>query len=423
MKKAVLFWTLFYCCQFSFSQVLKPANPESAGMSSERLKRIDKVLQEYVDKKWIAGGSAIIARDGKIVYYKAIGYDDTKKKALLKRDAIFRIASQTKAITSVAVMMLYEEGKLLLTDPVSRYIPEYKNQRVLDIFKEADTTYTTVPAKRDVTIHDLLTHTSGIGYAQIGSKEANAIYAKNGIVSGIGVGKLLLADKMKKLGSLPLMHHPGDQWTYGLNTDLLGYLVEIISGMSLDNFFRKKIFEPLGMKDSYFYLPKEKYNRLATLYSEDSLKQVVKAADVFDINGVFTSNYPATAGTYFSGGGGMSSTALDYAIFMQMLLNGGQYNGKRILSHSSVTMMTVSQYDKISWPDDKMGLGFRIHTEKSLASSPLSPGSYEWGGMFSSSYWIDPKEKIVAQLFLNQYPQSHGEIHDKFKTLVYSAIK
>ena len=423
MKIAALFGAFFYFCQFSFSQVLKPASPESAGMSPERLQRVDKVLQEYVDKKWIAGGSAIIARDGKIVYYKAIGYDDTKKKVMLKRDAIFRIASQTKAITSVAIMMLYEEGKLLLTDPVSRYIPEYKNQRVLDIFKEADTTYTTVPAKRDITIHDLLTHTSGIGYAQIGSKESNAIYAKSGIVSGIGVGKLLLADKMKKLGSLPLMHQPGDQWTYGLNTDLLGYLVEVISGMSLNDFFRKKIFEPLGMKDSYFYLPKEKYYRLATLYSEDSLEQVVKAADMFDINGVFTSNYPATAGTYFSGGGGVSSTAMDYAIFMQMLLNGGQYNGKRILSRSTVTMMTVSQYDKISWPDDKMGLGFRIQTEKSLASSPLSPGSYEWGGMFSSSYWIDPKEKIVAQLFLNQYPQSHGEIHDKFKTLVYAAIK
>jgi CubicO group peptidase (beta-lactamase class C family) len=425
MKKLLLLIIVSFFTAFSFSQnnVLKEAAPESAGMSSERLKRIDKVLQEYVDKKWIAGGSAIIARDGKIVYYKSIGYDDTDKKVMLKRDAIFRIASQTKAITSVAVMMLYEEGKFLLNDPVSRYIPEFKNQQVLDKFNEADTTYTTVPAARDITIHDLLTHTSGIGYAQIGSKEATAIYAKNGVVGGIGVGQIVLADKMKKLGSLPLLHQPGDQWTYGLNTDLLGYLVEIVSGMSLDEFFKKKIFEPLGMKDSYFYLPKEKYNRLATLYSEDSLKQVIKAASSFDIKGDFNSNYPATPGTYFSGGGGLSSTSIDYAIFMQMLLNGGQYNGQRILSRASVTMMTVSQYDKLNWPDNKMGLGFNIHTEKSLASSPLSPGSYEWGGMFSSSYWIDPKEKIVAQLFLNQFPQSHGEIHDKFKTLVYAAIK
>ena len=423
MKQLLVATVFTLLVNFSFSQLLKEAIPESAGVSSERLKRIDKILQEYVDKKWIAGGSAIIARDGKIVYYKATGYDDIKDKTTLKRDAIFRIASQTKAITSVAIMMLYEEGKLLLKDPVSKYIAEYKNQQVLDKFNAVDTTYTTVPAKRDITIHDLLTHTSGIGYAQIGGKEATAIYAKNGIVGGIGVGKILLADKMKKMGSLPLLHQPGDQWTYGLNTDLLGYLVEVVSGMSLADFFSKRIFEPLGMKDTYFYLPKEKHNRLVTLYTEDSLKQVVKAADVFDIRGDFTSDYPNTEGTYFSGGGGLSSTAMDYAIFMQMLLNSGEYNGKRILSRASVNMMTVSQYDKLNWPDNKMGLGFGIHTEKSLANSPLSPGSYEWGGMFSSSYWIDPKEKIVAQLFLNQYPQSHGEIHDKFKILVYQAIK
>ncbi len=425
MKHFVIAFAFFFAVGFfaSAQPLLKEVVPESAGMSSERLQRIDKVLQEYVNKKWLAGASAIIARDGKIVYYKSIGYDDIENNEKLKRDAIFRIASQTKAITSVAVMMLYEEGKFLLKDPVSKYIPEYKNQQVLDQFKEADTTYTTVPAKRDITIHDLLTHSSGIDYAQIGSKEATAIYSKHGIVGGIGVGNILLADKMKKLGSLPLLHQPGEKWTYGLNTDLLGYLVEVVSGMSLADFFSKKIFEPLGMKDTYFYLPKEKYSRLVTLYSEDSLKQVIKAPASFDIKGNFNSNYPASPGTYFSGGGGLSSTALDYAIFMQMLLNGGVYNNKRILSRSSVNMMTVSQYDKINWPENKMGLGFSIHTEKSLAVSPLSPGSYEWGGMFSSSYWIDPKEKIVAQLFLNQFPQSHGEIHDKFKVLVYQAIR
>ncbi len=418
--------TLTFLClliESSFAQTLKESSPETAGMSAERLKRIDNVLQEYIDKKWIAGASAIVAKNGKIVYYKAAGFNDVEKNIALKRDAIFRIASQTKAITSVAIMMLYEEGKFLLKDPVSKYIPEFTKQEVLDKFNEADTTYTTVPAKRNITIHDLLTHTSGIGYAQIGSKEANAIYAKNGIVGGIGVGKILLADKMKKLGSLPLLHQPGDQWTYGLNTDLLGYLVEVVSGMSLDEFFSKRIFGPLGMKDTYFYLPKEKHNRLAILYTENEQKQVVKAPDHLNINGDFLSDYPNTAGTYFSGGGGLSSTAMDFTIFMQMLLNGGAYNGKRLLSRSTVTMMTVSQYDKLNWPDNKMGLGFSIATEKSLASSPLSPGSFSWGGMFSSSYWIDPKEKIVAQLFLNQYPQSHGEIHDKFKVLVYQAIE
>jgi len=424
MKKLLLLITIACFTHFSFSQnnILKEVTPAAAGVSAERLTRIDKILQEYIDKKWIAGGAAIVAKDGKIIYYKAVGYNDIVAKAPLKRDAIFRIASQTKAITSVAVMMLYEEGKFLLDDPLSQYIPEFKDLKVLDKFNDADTTYTTVPAKRAITIRDLLTHTSGIGYAQIGSKEANAIYYKNGIVGGIGVDNILLSDKMKKLGSMPLFHQPGEKWTYGLNTDLLGYLIEVVSGISLDEFFKIKIFEPLGMKDTYFYLPKEKYNRLAILYTEDSAKYVKVMDEYMDINGKMYRDFPAKAGTYFSGGGGLSSTAMDYTIFMQMLLNGGEYNGKRILSPASVKMMTVSQFDKIDWPDNKFGLGFGIYTDKSSAISPLSPGSFEWGGMFSSSYWVDPKEKIVAQLLLNQFPNSHGEIHNKFKVLVYQAL-
>jgi CubicO group peptidase (beta-lactamase class C family) len=407
---------------FSQSRVLKEVEPATANVSTERLARIDKLIQEYVDKKWIAGGAALIAKDGKIIYYKAIGYNDIGSKEKLKRDAIFRIASQTKAITSVGVMMLYEEGKLLLNDPVWKYIPEYKDQKVLDKFNATDTTYTTVPAKRAVTIRDLLTHTSGIGYAQIGSAESNAIYYKNGIVGGIGVDNIILGDKMKKLGTLPLLHQPGEKWTYGLNTDLLGYLIEVVSGMSLDEFFRKKIFEPLGMKDTYFYLPKAKYNRLAKLYTEDPQKQVKLMDETLDLNGKMHRDFPATEGTYFSGGGGLSSTALDYAIFLQMLLNKGEYNGKRILSPTSVRMMTVSQYDKIEWPANKFGLGFSVYTEKSESTSPLSAGSFDWGGMFSSTYWVDPKEKVVAQFFLNQFPNSHGEIHEKFKILVYQAL-
>jgi len=404
------------------SPVLKEAAPSTAGVSAERLSRIDKLIQEYVDKKWIAGGVALVAKDGKIVYYKAIGYDDINTKEQLKRDAIFRIASQTKAITSVAIMMLYEEGKLLLNDPVWKFIPEYKDQKVLDKYNAADTTYTTVPAKRAVTIRDLLTHTSGIGYAQIGSPEANAIYYKNGIVGGIGVDNIVLGDKMKKLGTLPLLHQPGEKWTYGLNTDLLGYVIEVISGLSLDEFFKKKIFEPLGMKDTYFYLPKSKYARLATLYTEDAQKQVKIMDETLNLNGSVLRDFPATEGTYFSGGGGLSSTALDYAIFLQMLLNKGEYNGKRILSPTSVRMMTMSQFDKIEWPANKFGLGFSVYTEKSEAVSPLSAGSFDWGGMFSSTYWVDPKQKIVAQFFLNQFPNSHGEIHEKFKILVYQAL-
>ena len=404
------------------SSVLTMGSPSSAGMSAERLSRIDSLVQDYVDKKWIAGVTVLVARNGKIVYYKGLGYDDIDRKTAMKKDAICRIASQSKAITSVAVMMLYEEGKILLGDPISKYIPEFKNPRILDKFNPADTTYTTVPAKREITIHDLLTHTSGIAYAQIGSKESNAIYYKAGVVGGIGVDKIILADKMKILGRLPLMHQPGEKWTYGLNTDLLGYLIEIVSGMSLDQFFRTKIFAPLGMKDTYFYLPPEKRNRLATLYKEDSTKHIEKDGETYELNGTMYVNYPATNGTYYSGGGGLSSTAYDYSIFMQMLLNSGEYNGKRILSRSTIRMMTTNQIGDIEFGNDKFGLGFGIATDRSAASSPVSPGTFSWGGMFSSSYWIDPKEKIIAQLFLQQFPNSHGDIHEKFKALVYQAI-
>jgi len=193
----------------------------------------------------------------------------------------------------------------------------------------------------------------------------------------------------------------------------------VVSGMNLSDFFKKNIFEPLGMNDTYFYLPKEKYNRLAALYAEDSTKHVKKMEDYIDLNGRVYRDFPIMAGTYYSGGGGLSSTAYDYAIFMQMMLNGGEYNGKRILARNTVRMMTQNQIGDLG----EFGLGFGIVTEKNAAKTPVSVGTFDWGGMFSSSYWIDPKEKIVAQLFLNQFPNSHGEIHNKFKALVYQALQ
>lgn len=429
MKKLV--W-LFACCLFAgtaSSQIktapvlITPATtPAGAGFSAERLQRIDRLLQEYVDKGRMNGAVALIIRNGKIAYYHSVGYDKDPHTPL-RKDAIFRIASQTKAITSVAVMMLYEEGKFLLDDPISNYLPEFKKPVVLDKFNKADSTYTTVPARREVTIRDLLTHTSGIGYAQIGSPEATAIYAKAGVVGGIGVGKILLADKMKILGRLPLFHQPGEKWTYGLNTDVLGYLVEVASGMSLDAFFRQRIFEPLGMKDTWFYLPKEKYNRLVMLYTEDSATQRVKPMpERIGINGEFARDYPAMEGTYFSGGGGLSSTIYDYAIFLQMLLNGGEYNGKRLLSRNSVRMMTMNQIGDIPRGANKFGLGFGITTEKGSALLPTQEGTFDWGGMFATTYWVDPKEKLVALLYRNVYPTRWGSLSNYYKVLVYQAI-
>ena len=427
MKTVLALWlslalTITYAQQTTGGNVLKTT--VITDLQAKELKRIDALLQDYVNKGWMPGAVALIARDGKIIYHKAIGFSNIENKTPLQKDALFRIASQTKAITSVGVMILYEEGKFLLDDPLSKYIPEFKNPKVLNQYNEKDTTYTTVPARREITIRDLLTHTSGIGYAQIGSPQMNAIYYKAGVVGGIGVDKMLLAEKMKILGGLPLFHHPGEKWTYGLNTDLLGYLIEVVSGMNLAEFFSKRIFEPLGMKDTYFYLPSSKHNRLVALHTEDREQRLVKAPASLALNGPFYPDYPNTEGTYFSGGGGLTSTAYDYAVFMQMLLNGGIYNGKRVLSPASVRMMTSHQTGKTDFGGgNHFGLGFEIVAETNAGKSPLSPGSYSWGGMFSSSYWIDPKEKIVAQLFINQYPHSHSEIHNKFKAVVYGAVE
>jgi CubicO group peptidase (beta-lactamase class C family) len=406
----------------SYAQkITAAATPEAAGFSAERLKRIDANMKSWVDQGWINGAAALIIRNGKIVYYKSAGYNDLKTKAPLAKDGIFRIASQTKAITSVAAMILYEEGKFLLDDAVSKYIPSFEKATVVDKFNEKDTTYTTIPASRAVTIRDLLTHTSGIGYAQIGSKEANAIYAKNNITAGLNVMDDKLSDAMNRLGKLPLMHNPGEKWTYGLNTDLLGRLVEIWSGTSLDEFLRQRIFTKLGMNDTYFNVPADKATRLVNFFQEDSLGHLQKAEDVLGSSERFM-NYPLRKKTYFSGGGGLCSTLYDYAVFLQMLLNGGTYNGQQILGRNTVRMMTMNQIGDLSLGDnEKFGLGFAIATEKTSAKFPAQEGTFTWGGAFSTTYWVDPKEKMVVLLYRQMWG-SHSEIDNLFKVLVYQAI-
>jgi CubicO group peptidase (beta-lactamase class C family) len=403
--------------------VLQIAKPEAVGFSTTRLNRIDDNINGWIKDGRLNGCVALIIHNGKIVYHKAFGYDDLGKTKPIRTDNIYRIASQTKAITSVAAMMLYEEGKFLLDDAVSKYIPEFAKQQVLDKFNEADTTYTTVPAKSEITIRQLLTHTSGVSYPQIGTKEANAIYAKAGLVAGLGVevGRLL-ADDVKTIAKLPLIHQPGEKFSYGFNSDILGRLVEIFSGMSLDQFFKKRIFEPLGMHDTYFYLPTAKQNRLVNLYEEVDGK-LQHAKPVTEQNGAFLLNYPKTAGTYFSGGAGLSSTALDYAIFLQMLLNGGEYNGKIFLSRNTVRMMTMNQIGEIPFGSNKFGLGFGITTEKGSSLLPTPEGVYEWGGAFATTYWADPKENLIGIIYRQLYRTTLGEIPNKFKVLVYQALE
>ena len=419
MKKYILFLLLAGLVSSAFTQKIVPATTvESAGFSAERLKRIDVVLNDWVAKGWINGAVGMVLRDGKIVYHKSAGFNDLETKTALAKDGIFRIASQTKAITSVAVMMLYEEGKFLLDEPVSKYIPSFDKGKVLDKFNDKDTTFTTVAAKRAITIRDLMSHTSGIGYATIGSKEANAIYAKHKVTAGLDVKDDKLSDAMNRLGSLPLMHQPGEKWTYGLNTDLLGYLVEVWSGMTLDEFFRKRIFEPLGMNDTYFNVPKEKANRLVNFFQEDSLGQLNNQKIVFGGD----MNYPLRTKTYFSGGGGLSSTIYDYAVFLQMLLNGGDYNGKRLLSRNSVRMMTMNQISDLTLGENKFGLGFSIVTDNSSRLFPWQAGTYSWGGAFSTTYMVDPKEKMVVILYRQMWGSHGSDIDNTFKVMVYQAL-
>lgn len=390
--------------------------PESAGFSENRLARIDKMLEEHVKNQWVPGAVALIVRDGKVVYYKAFGFSDLDKKIALKKDDIFRIASQSKAITSLAVMMLWEEGMFLLDEPVSKYIPEFKNPKILKSFNNKDSTFTTEPADKEISIRHLLTHSSGIDYAVIGSDEFKAIYAKAKIPSGIGNAREVLAEKMKILGGMPLKHQPGERWTYGLNSDVLGYLVEIWSGMPFDQFLNTRIFTPLGMKDTYFYLPKQKHNRLVSLHGNKDGKVFKMKSSAYD---ALDPDYPALNGTYFSGGAGLSSTVEDYAKFLQLFLNHGEFNGARLLSRKTVELVLT---DQIPESPNEFGLGFGLETIKNDYRSPASLGSFSWGGAFNTNYWADPKEKIIGLIYTNVYESQYGNIGEKFKVLTYQAI-
>jgi len=393
------------------------ARPEDGGFSTQRLARMDAVINEHVAAQSIPGAVVLLVHKGRIVYHKAYGYSDTDKKTVLKRDAIFRMASQTKAITSLAAMMLWEEGKFVLDDPISKYIPEFRDPKILKSFNPADSSYTTEPAKGEITIRQLFTHSSGVEYAGIGGREFKAIYAKAGVRSGIGTSTGVLGDRIRVLGTLPLKHEPGERWTYGLNTDILGYLVEVWSGMSLDEFFHKRIFGPLGMKDTHFYQPTENYGRLVTLHREQDGKMVPIHDRIYDGS---DPEYPNLKGTYFSGGAGLSSTVEDYAKFLQLFLNQGEFNGVRLLSRKTVELMMTNQMPQGANP---FGLGFSLETTANDAASPLSIGSFSWGGIFNTQYWADPKEQLIGLYYINVYNiKTARSLGDKFKALTYQAM-
>lgn len=379
-----------------------------------RLTRLDSTLKQWVRDQRIPGAAVLIVKDGHVVLDTAYGVRDIGTKAPLRSTDLFRLASQTKAVTSLAVLMLWEEGRFGLDDPIGRYLPEFRRHTVLTKFNPADSSFESRPTARRITIRQLLTHTSGIDYAQIGSEDMKAIYAKAGVTAGID-DHGTLADKMKILGSLPLKAEPGDRFIYSLSIDVLGRLVEVISGMSLDQFFRTRIFTPLRMKDTGFALDAAHAARLVALHEERDGKLTVSHTATSGSN----PDWPAGKVTYFSGGSGLSGTTLDYARFLQLFLNGGELDGVRLLSRKTVEMMLTNQ---IGTMQPNFGLGFGLETEQNDSRSPLTIGSFSWGGAFNTTYWADPKEKLIALIYTNIF-NSTVPLGDTFKTLVYSALK
>ena len=420
----LLLFALISCTQpvaVKKSLPLSEASPESVGMSSERLARIDSMCQEAVAAGQIPGAVALVARNGKIVYWKAFGMADNQSGRSLKRDDIFRIASQTKAVTATAVMILWEEGKFRLDDPISKYIPEFKNPCLIKTFSPADTTYTTEPAKSEITIRQLLTHTSGVGYGFIdGDERFRMIYHKAGITDAFTTENVILSDNIKKLGKLPLHHNPGEKFTYGEGLDILGYLVEIVSGMPFDKFLKSRLFDPLGMNDTWFYLPDEKASRLVTVQEPKNGSWVKFPVTSYD------PDYPIKgAKSYFAGGAGLSSTAKDYATLLQMYLNGGEYGGKRILSRTTVRAIMGNQNYNV-WSEDAEsynGLAFGVLTERGAEKGGMgSAGTFNWGGYFNTSYFGDPVEKTIGIIMKQTQNQSNDETDWKFKILVGQSV-
>lgn len=393
----------------------RPArSADAAGFSSERLARIDAMVSDAIARGTIPGAVVFISRRGQVVMHKAYGVRDAGTQVPMQRDDIFRIASQSKAITALAVMMLWEEGHFQLDDPVSRYLPEFARPRVLTAFHAADSSYDAQPAGREITIRQLLTHTSGLDYAGIGTEEFRAIYAKAGVPSGIGNDRERIGEKMRILAGLPLRNRPGEAYLYGLSFDVLGYFVEVVSGMPFDQFLRTRIFTPLGMQDTWFYLPEDRHARLVTLHDGESGRAVPMRKPVFD--GV-DPEFPKLQGTYFSGGAGLSSTVSDYARFLQLFLNKGEFNGVRLLSPKTVELMLTEQLPTLPV---EVGLGFGLETASNDYRSPRTLGAFSWGGAFATTYWADPEEGLVAQLYTNMV--SGPNLGGRFNTLVYSAI-
>lgn len=396
-----------------------PANPGAAGFSADRLQRLDKWIADYVAAGKAPNLVVFVARNGSVVYHKAFGYSNMAQQKQATTGDIFRIASQTKAIATVALMTLFEEGRFLLDDPVSKYIPAFAHAKRLvryDTLNPVGGAFETAPLRRPITIRQLLSHTSGITYEHPLEQRPEFIMPMLNSMAPVQ-----LADVVNRLATRPLLQEPGSGFYYGLNTEVVGRLVEVLSGDPLDVAIRKRVTEPLGMQDTYFYLPESKKNRLVELYSKPTETEALKVHD----NDTFRMYPVAGARTYFTAGAGMVSTASDYGRFCQMLLNGGSFNNKRMLSPQTLALMTSNQIGE-SWVwdrGDKFGLGFELVTAGTRYLEPAPVGSFSWGGAYCSDYLVDPVNGLVIQTFTNVQPYAHyNELNKKLRSLIYQAM-
>ena len=391
---------------------------DSGVVDAARLARIDKLLQQQVDDNRIPGAVALVLRDGRPIYERAVGWSDKEAGRKMTTDAIFRIASQSKALTSVAILALMEEGALMLTSPVSQFIPTFAKTTVA---VKAEKGITTEPARRAITIRDLLTHTAGISYGT--DATVSALYEAKGLGPAAGFGWYTadkdepVCDTMERLGTLPFVSHPGEAYVYGYNTDILGCVVERASGMPLDQFIATRITGPLGMKDTRFFLPADQRARLTAVYASGPDGTIVRAPDGARGQG----HYVEGPRRSFAGGAGLLSTARDYARFLEMVRNGGALDGVRILAPRTVALMTTNQIGTLhSTAGLGFGLGFQT-TDRYGANGLSSVGTFGWGGAYGSTYRVDPEGRLTI-VFMIQLMPNRTEVAQKFPTLVYQAL-
>lgn len=409
---------------------LAPVTPEQVGMSLRRLNRIDNHMQGYIDRKEAAGAMAVIARHGKIAYTKTWGHQDREKEIPMAEDTIFRIYSMSKPITTVAVMMLMEEGHFYLDDPIAKFMPEFAEMQVQTETTDPETGLAKVETKtatRPITIRDLLRHTAGFTYGVFGDTQVDKAYRKAGIL----VTSVSLEDTTKKLAKLPLRFEPSTQFHYSVSVDVAGRLVEVISGMPFDQFLRERIFIPLGMNDTGFQVPADDRDRFAILYTPKGTQADTREAFLTAPQSKEIIPMPASADRadfnadtkFFSGGGGLASTAADYLRFSQMLLNGGELNGTRLLSRKSVELMTADHMTGIKGYGGGMtfGLGFGILKDIGQTGKLGSPGTYDWGGAAGTKFWIDPVEGLIGVFMVQSLPHQ-TRMGEEFRQLTYQAI-